>query len=196
MSINRGLRFAGRAALVLGALATGVVATRPLVTHVAERSAVNAGPWRTLVATGSADANFYVRAAIAVAGIYALSRGETVYYTAFADDAGRQLDGRCDYVLAGTALPSRWWSFTLYGNDHYLVSNAPGIYSRHAGNLEPEAGGGYAIAVSAQPQARNWLPAPAAGAFSITARLYNPAPAVVAEPAKVGLPRVERRACR
>lgn len=193
MSISNGWRWAG---VVVAGIVAGVLAVRPVVETLVDRAAVRAGPWRTNVATGSAEANLYERAAIAVAGLYALSRDETLYYTAFADSAGAPLDGRCDYRLAGRPLPGRWWSLTLYGADHYLVANAPGIYSRHAGNLEPEPDGSYVVAVSALPQARNWLPAPAAGGFSITARLYNPATAVSADPAAAPMPRIERGACR
>jgi hypothetical protein len=193
MSINNGWRWAG---VIVAGIATGVLVTRPIVEALVEHSAVRAGAWRTNVATGSADANLYERAAIAVAGLYALSKDETVYYTAFNDSAGAPLDGRCDYRLAGGLLPSRWWSLTLYGDDHYLVDNPAGVYSRHAGNLEFDPAGAYVIAVSAQPQPRNWLPAPASGAFSITARLYNPDAALFRDLAAVPLPRIERGACR
>jgi hypothetical protein len=136
------------------------------------------------------------RGAIAIAGLYALSREETVYYTAFTDSEGRELDGRCDYTLAGRPPPSRWWSFTLYGADHYLVDNPAHVYSRHAGNLALESDGGFRIAVSPAPQPRNWLPAPASGGFSITARLYNPEPALLRDLAGAPLPTIERGACR
>jgi hypothetical protein len=163
---------------------------------MAGRSSVHAGPWGTLAATGSQEANFYERSVVAVLGIYALSRQETVYYTAFTDSEDRPLTGKCDYALVGSRLPSRWWSFTMYGDDSYLVPNAAGIYSRHANNLDFEADDSYRVAVSSQAQARNWLPAPASGPFSITARLYNPDAGVVERPAEVALPRIERGTCR
>ena len=193
MSIKRGL---GWAALVGAALATGVLTVKPVIGLVLDRLAIRAGPWRTTVATGSTEANPYERAAVAVAGLYALSKEETLYYTAFIDSEGRPLDGRCDYQLAGRPLPSRWWSLTLYGADHYLVPNTANVFSRHANNLEFEADGAFVVPVSAQAQARNWLPAPAQGAFSITARLYNPAPAAFADLTAVPLPTITRGACR
>jgi hypothetical protein len=193
MSISQGWRWAG---VVVAGVVAGVLATRPVITALVERAAVRAGPWRTHAATGSADANPYERAAIAVAGLYALSKDETVYYTAFTDSAGQPLDGRCDYRLIGRPLPSRWWSLTLYGADHYLVANAPGIHSRHATNLAFEPDGSYVVPVSAQAQPRNWLPAPAQGDFSITARLYNPDAAVLRDLAAVAMPQIERGACR
>ncbi|HUR40531.1 MAG TPA: DUF1214 domain-containing protein [Verrucomicrobiae bacterium] len=181
---------------MLAALLTGVLATRPVMRVVLERSAIHNGPWSTSLGTGSAGAGFYLRSFVAVAGLYALSRDETVYYTAFTDGSGEPLDGRCDYRLAGRPLPARWWSMTLYGADHYLVPNIAGVYSRHASNLALDADGGYAVPVSAQGQARNWLPAPPVGAFSITLRLYNPAAEVHADPAGIALPSITRMACR
>jgi hypothetical protein len=193
MSIKR---LAGWALLVAAAVAAGVLSVRPAMRAVLEASAVRSGPWSTVAGAGSAEANFYERAAIAIAGLYALSREETVYYTAFTDSEGRELDGRCDYTLAGRPPPSRWWSFTLYGADHYLVDNPAHVYSRHAGNLALESDGGFRIAVSPAPQPRNWLPAPASGGFSITARLYNPEPALLRDLAGAPLPTIERGACR
>ena len=193
MSIKQGLGWAG---LVAAALLTGVLSVKPIVGLTMERLAIQAGPWRTNVATGSSEANLYERAAVAVAGLYALSKEETLYYTAFTDSQGRALDGNCDYTLTGRPLPSRWWSLTLYGADHYLVANAAGIYSRHAGNLEFEPDGSYVVPVSAQVPARNGLAAPAQGAFSITARLYNPDPSVFKDLAAVALPSIARGSCR
>ena len=193
MSIKYGLGWAG---LVVAALVTGVLSVKPVIGLTMDRLAIQAGAWRTNVATGSAEANPYERAAVAVAGLYALSREETLYYTAFTDSDGRALDGRCEYRLAGRPLPSRWWSLTLYGADHYLVANPANVFSRHANNLEFDADGSFIVPVSAQPQARNWLPAPAQGAFSITARLYNPDPAVFADLVAVPLPTIARGTCR
>lgn len=193
MSISQGWRWA---ATIAAGLAAGVLAAKPVVLAVVDRTAIASGPWRTFAATGSADANLYERAAVAVAGLYALSRDETVYYTAFTDSADEPLDAACDYVVTGRALPARWWSLTLYGADHYLVANEPGIHSRHAGNLTLAPDGHFDIPVSATAQPGNWLPAPAQGAFSISARLYNPEPAVLADPGKVSLPAIERKACR
>lgn len=193
MSINKVL---GWAALVLGALAAGVVATRPVMRSLLDRMSIQDGAWRTTLTAGSADSNLYERAGIAIAGLYALSKQETIYYTAFHDSAGQMLDGHCDYHLSGKPLPARWWSLTLYGADNFLVDNPVSIYSRHSNNLEFESDGTYVVAISARAQARNWLPAPAAGEFSITARLYNPDPSIFKDLGTVALPRIERGNCR
>lgn len=196
MSINirgRALQWTG---LVLLACAAGVLAARPVIVHMIDRSALRDGPWRTTTGAGSADASLYERAAIAVAGLYALGIEETVYYTAFTDSGGQPLDGRCDYLVSGTPPPARWWSLTLYGADNFLVANSAKLYSRHAANLEFDADGSFAMPVSAQARGRNWLPAPAQGAFSITLRLYQPGAAVYRNLAGITLPRIARGSCR
>lgn len=193
MSITRAL---GWTAFVLAALVTGVAAIRPIMITLLDRSLIHDGPWRTTLTAGSREANFYERAAIAIGGIYALSKEETLYYTAFSDSEGRPLDGRCFYEVSGRPLPARWWSLTMYGADNYLVPNAAGVYSRHADNLQFEPDGSFAMPVSATPQARNWLPAPAQGEFSITARLYNPDPAIFKDLTAVALPQILRGTCR
>lgn len=182
--------------LVLAACITGILAAKPVMTCMLDRLAIRNGPWRTVLGAGSADANIYERAAVAIAGLYALAKEETIYYTAFTDSDGRELDGRCDYSLTGRPFAARWWSLTMYGADHYLVENPANIYSRHANNLEFGTDRGYVVPVSAQAKPHNWLPAPADGKFSITLRLYNPEAAIHRNPGATPLPSIRRETCR
>lgn len=182
-------------AFVLAAVVTGVLATKPIVIAMMDRIAVRNGPWRTSVGTGRTDANIYESAAVAVAGLYALAREETIYFTAFTDSAGAALEGSCTYHLTGRAPASRWWSLTMYGADNYLVPNAAGIYSRHASNLQLEADQSFVVNIASTMQPKNWLPSPAKGSFSITLRLYNPEAAVVQNLSGVDLPSIVRESC-
>jgi hypothetical protein len=177
-------------------IATGVAATRPVVRWLIERSMIHDGPWLTSATTGSAAGGPYERAAVAIAGLYALSKEETVYYTAYSDDDGRPLDGACDYVVLGAKLPARWWSLTLYGPDDFLVANSAHVYSRHAANLAFDDGGRFTVRVSAHDQEKNWLPSPASGGYSLTLRLYNPQPQLVAHLESAQLPSIGRERCR
>ena len=180
---------------VLAAALCGVAAVKPVMGVMLERTAIHDGPWRTSISTGRVDAGLYERAAVAIAGLYALSPQETIYYTAFTDSDGRALEGACTYRLSGSALPARWWSLTMYGADSYLVDNPDYIYSRHAANLKIGTDGHYDIVVASATHDGNWLPSPASGAYSITARLYNPERAVYEHPAIVALPTLTREAC-
>ncbi len=182
-------------AVVLAAAVAGALATKPLLAYLIDRYALRNGPWRTSIDTGSASANPYERAAVALAGLYALTPAEAVYFTAFTDSAGETLRGECRYRLRGTPPPARWWSLTAYGADHYLVPNAAGIYARHAGNLPAEADGHFEIALAAKADAANGLPIPPEGPFSLTLRLYNPGPAVLTQLATVSLPSITAEGC-
>lgn len=182
-------------AVVIAAAMTGAVLTKPLLAYLIDHHALHNGPWRTSAHTGSVAANPYERAAVAVAGLYALTPAEAVYYTAFTDSGGEALRGDCRYRVTGTPPPARWWSLTAYGADHYLVPNAAQRYARHAGNLPPSADGRFDIDLSPRPSADHGLPTPAEGAFSLTLRLYNPQPEVAAQLASLPLPRIIREGC-
>lgn len=189
----------GFVALAAVAVVVGVASARPAALWAARSLAVHDGAWVTFAGTGSAHANPYTRAAVALAGLYALTPREAIYYTAFNDSAGRLLRGQCDYHIDGNTLPAGWWSVTLYGPDNYLVANPAGRYSWNGHDLgagRDRRGGGFRILVSARRQAGDWLPAPEQGPYSLTLRLYRPDAVVRTQPAAVVLPSIERERCR
>ena len=157
------------------------------------------GPWRTSLVTGSKDADLYTRVRVAVGGLLALAPSETIYFTAATDSAGEPLESRCDYVVDGGELPARWWSITEYAADHFLVPNDAGRYSFSETTLERESGasiGRWTMRVARDPKDGNWLPsAREDGTFTLTIRLYNPAPDVYEQPATIALPRIEKGTC-
>lgn len=161
---------------------------------------ISNGPWRTSLVTGSAEAGPYTRARVAIGGLLALAPSETIYFTAISDDAGEPLSARCDYRLAGGELAARWWSVTAYAADDFLIPNDGGRYSLSRTTLERAApGGAWSAIVSPEPHEGNWLPSGRpreAGAFSLTLRLYNPAPSLAASPATADLPSLVREVCR
>lgn len=161
---------------------------------------LRSGPWRTSLTTGSAEASAYTRARVAVAGLLALAPSETIYFTAVDDSDGEPLRANCDYRLVGGGLPARWWSVTAYAADHFLIPNDAGVYSISRTSVRREAQGGpWTASVSSRASEGNWLPSGRpgdAGAFSLTLRLYNPAPSVARDPARVVLPSIVREACR
>jgi len=183
------------AVVVVAAAITGAATTKPLLSLLIDRGAVHNGPWRTSATTGSAAGNPWEKAAVALAGLYALTPQEAVYFTAFTDSAGEALRGECRYRVQGAAPPARWWSITAYDADHYLVRNQAGLYARHAGNLPMSAGGRFDFALSATATAETGLPIPVEGPFSLTVRVYNPAPAVLAQLATLPLPVIVREGC-
>lgn len=160
------------------------------------RGSVAAGPWATSMSYGSSDADMYTRARVALFGLLALSREQTVYYTANRDDGGERLSGDCTYVVTGRDLAARWWSVTAYGPDSYLIPNEAGVYSFSKTTVKREDDGSFIVRVSADRQPGNWLPVKAGENFDMTARFYNPAPSVHANPAAVALPHIEKESCR
>lgn len=156
------------------------------------------GPWRTSIVTGSPSADLYTRARVAVDLVLALSSPETIYYTAATDSEGRPLDARCEYRLEGEALPARWWSVTTYGSDRFLIPNAAGRYSLSRSSAATAPDGAWRAQVSRDVRPGNWLPAGqpgSTGPFTVTLRLFDPAPAATESPHSIALPRVVRQVC-
>ncbi|RIL01388.1 MAG: hypothetical protein DCC71_17925 [Proteobacteria bacterium] len=170
-----------------------------LVARGLEASGVRNGPWNTNTAIGSDAADPWTRAAVAVGGLLALSSREALYWTAFVDSAGERLTSGCRYEIRGRDPGARWWSLTAYGADHFLIANPARRYSWTAASVAREPDGGFVIAAGGAPDARNPLPVgePTARApFSLTLRLYEPSRETLADPARAGLPTIERGACQ
>ena len=177
--------------LILGAGSAGVG-----IRKMFYRSAVSNGPWRALTNAGSRDADMYTRAAVAVGGLFALDKSETIYYTAFEDSAGQRLRSDCVYIMSGTDIDARWWSFTVYGSDHYLIPNEHNRYAYNAANLAREADGSYVVKLGGTATEGNWIPTGESGSFSITLRVYNPSETVYGDLAGVELPTIRKEASK
>ena len=85
--MRRALKIAATIAIgiALGLAATWVTAIRGTMS-----GGVSDGPWSTSLDTGSSESGLYLRARIAVHGLLALSREETVYYSALRDSDWRR----------------------------------------------------------------------------------------------------------
>ena len=97
-------------ALYLAAVAFGlgsawwVLRTAPASLHQ-----VSVGAWVTSTLAGSPEADAYTRARVALEGLLALGRDETMYYVARTDDHGHPLRSRCTYRIEGLPPAARWW---------------------------------------------------------------------------------------
>jgi hypothetical protein len=160
-----------------------------------------AGPWRVSLMAGSVDADLKTRARIAVGGLLALNRDETMYYVAATDSAGRALRSRCSYRISGQPPAARWWSLTAYADDFLLFDDAQhrysinsataaldgeGRFTAYAGPSSPATG-----APAVTPGGGRWLPTPGDCGLVLTLRVYNPAPALQAAPASLAPPRID-----
>lgn len=180
--------------LVVGT-ALGLLATWATVIRGGMSGTVSSGPWLTSLYTGSSEGGPYLRAHVAVHGLLALGREETMYYTAVSDSDGKALDGNCSYRIEGRDPPTRWWSITAYGADDFLIPNAADLYSVSTNSVARRADGTFAITLSQEQAEGNRIPVNA-GRFNLTIRLYNPQPSVVADPTQVTLPTIKRAACQ
>lgn len=151
------------------------------------------GPWRTSLTTGSADADIYTRANIAVTGLFALSAAEAIYFVAMVDDDGRPLGANCTYVIVGKPVAARWWSITAYGADHFLIPNPIDRFSFNMGNLPTDGDGRFRISAAPTEQGTNWLPTGNdSGRINLLFRIYNPAPETMANLRTITLPSIKR----
>jgi len=181
------------AMLAIG-IALGLAATWATAIRGTMSGGVSDGPWSTSLDTGSSDSGPYLRARIAVHGLLALSREETVYYSALRDSDGAELDGNCSYRLEGRDPPTRWWSVTAYGSDDFLIPNAANLYSVSKNSVARGSDGSFAVTLSKDKAEGNWIPV-VSGHFNLTVRLYNPGAEVIADPAHVPLPTISKVAC-
>ena len=188
-----------RIALYVGAVILGLVLGLGSA-YLAMRQALENGlitrngPWITLLAAGSPDADMYTRAAVALGAIGALRKEETIYFVAPKDSAGSDLRGECNYRIEGRDPDARWWSITLYDNDNFLIDNPSNRYSVSKSNVVRDADGTFAIRLSRSQTDGNWI-ATSSNGFRITLRLYNPGVSVTDHPASVRLPAIVRETC-
>jgi hypothetical protein len=157
-----------------------------------------AGPWRASTLAGSADADLYTRARVALGGLLALNRAETMYFLAQTDSAGRPLRSRCSYRISGTPPQARWWSVTAYAEDFFLFPNEQHRYSLSGSSARLDAQGRFnlvsapgAPATSSGKADAVWLPTPGDRGLMFTLRLYNPDPALALAPASLVPPTIQ-----
>ncbi|MEO1437328.1 MAG: DUF1214 domain-containing protein [Bacteroidota bacterium] len=138
--------------------------------------------------------NTFQRALVSRIGLFALRESEVLYYVARTDENGDPLSSAYDYEIVGNALDARYWSFTLYGEDFFLVPNDTKQYGYNMENMvyEDSTQSSYRIRLSSREQYDNWLPAGKEKQLTITLRMYNPDPTVVQNLASVALPIIRK----
>lgn len=186
------------AAAVLVALVLGAGSALLTLRSGMTGDKIASGPWETDLTIGSAEANPYTRARVAVAGLLALNRSETIYFTAARDGEGERLRTDCSYRVTGTNPPTRWWSITLYGEDHYLVANPQNRFSYGGETVLRNEDGSFVITVGPEEADGNWLPTGqghTGDTFTLTLRLYNPDESAARDPSGIALPQIAKEAC-
>jgi len=178
------------------ALVLGVGSALLLLRGGALDGAIAVGPWKSSELFGSVDADPYTRARVAIGGLLALNRNETIYFTAATDDGGAPLRTQCTYKVTGSDPPARWWSVTVYGADHFLIPNPQDRYSYGGNTVARAEDDSFVITVGPAAAAGNWIPTGEKdGTFSLTLRLYNPNEDAARDPSTIVLPHIAREAC-
>jgi hypothetical protein len=175
-------------ALVLGVGSVWFLLANP---DLIRMSSLSNGPWITSLTYGNKDAGMYEKAGVARAGLFALNKTETIYFSAMDDSNGEPLNSKNRYRIEGADAETRWWSITVYGEDHFLIPNQHNRWAYSVNNVKREADNGFIIHLSKDSVAGNWLPlGDDEQGISVTLRLYNPAPSVYENLGTIQLPRI------
>jgi len=134
------------------------------------------------------------RAYIGKIGLLALRESEVMYYVASQDSDGNPLSHQHDYKLTGNNLDARYWSYTLYNGDHFLIPNEKNIYSLNMDNMiyTDSTKTSYEAFISSKSQKINWLPSNKGKNMNILLRLYNPDESIYNNKTTTPLPQLEK----
>ncbi len=188
---------------VLLAMAVSVILLVLAIKGLGQNSLQN-GDWHTNESTGSAEAGVILRAAIAINGLLASTRKDSMYYV-LNSVAGEPLRLNCRYRIEGGDYDADWWSITAYGWDNFLIPNQEKRYSFNNKTATRGEDGRWVIHVGAHHEDGNWLPVGASGApvasktkgydFDLLLRLYTPGDAYLQNPESAPLPVVTQEGC-
>lgn len=130
----------------------------------------------------------YQRAYISRIGVFALNEKEVLYFLSSKDSDGETLNSDFDYQIIGEPPKARYWSYTLYGEDYFLVKNESNIYTINKENFNINN----PIIISSKQKDINWLSSGDQKQFHITLRVYNPDKSVYQNLASLELPMIKK----
>lgn len=182
---------------IVKAIEAGIAEGNKKIAHKAENIAEQVNGWNMMEAFGPREffkGDWLLRAAAAMAAIFANDKIEAFYPMAFVDQDGETLDGKTNkYILhfkKDEIPPAKYfWSVTMYdkradGMAGYLVDNPIDRYliNSTTEGLVYGSDGFLTIYIQhEQPEgkkAANWLPAPAEP-FYLVIRIYGPEESVL-----------------
>jgi hypothetical protein len=181
----------------LVASAIGIASALALTGGAIGNSKLVVGKWSTDPMVGATSANPWLRARIARIGLLALSKEETLYFDRNVDEAGNPLRANCIYEITGGPIPARWWSITIYDGQDFLPRNTDNAGSVDASRIAASGAENWLGVISPLAPVGNklWISSQAAGDYSLTLRLYQPASTQGAELSKMAFPKVALMAC-
>jgi hypothetical protein len=171
---------------VRAALAAAPAKAQAKVVEYARRAATIVNGWSMITnPVGTYGTDYLKRALIALMGLGANVVEDAIYPTAFTDPQGRPFDSGRAYVLhfeASELPPARaFWSLTMYNDKQLFTANPIDRYAiGDRDDLKLNGDGSLDLFIQRTPpdgdRKANWLPAPAAGPFTLNLRLYWPKP--------------------
>ena len=184
-------------ALTLSALAVGAGSAWWVLRQAPwAQQSLKVGAWGISLQAGSVHANAYTRARVALDGLLALGRDETLYYVAKTDDLGRPLQASCHYRISGPPPAARWWSITAYAQDFFLFDAPNRHFSFNSSQLATDGAPQFTLQTGTHPSPLDpdsfWLPTPGQGGVILTLRLYNPSLQLQTDPAQLAPPTITR----
>ncbi|MFN0262860.1 DUF1214 domain-containing protein [Tepidamorphus sp. 3E244] len=178
------------------ALALGIWSAFHAVDRGLGFEAIKRGNWVAWTHAGMPDADPYTRATFARSGELPLVGGQSITFSAAADDEDNPLLRECTYRVFGKAPPAQWWTLTAYDARSRLAVENP---SERPGFSSSEAiykrDGSFEIRLSSQPQAGNWIPMTGDGPMRLFLRFYDTPVALGSKFEGAELPRIVREGC-
>ncbi len=197
------MKFLKWALIVLMAIILAVALFAYRMQQGVKQMSVYNGDWSTIVNTGSENANAIERATIAIVGLLASTKKDSIYYRITSVN-GEPLSSSCTYRLEGGQYNANWWSVTAYGWDNHLLPNPQKIYSVNSAQV----GDQWRVRLSAEPQDGMWIPlGPAHVAakvwskrgdhdFDLLFRLYTPSDVYLNSPQSAPVPKLIKESCQ
>lgn len=162
-----------------------------------EFDTVRIGNWTAFPERGTPQADPYSKARFSREADLALGHAEGLVFIARRDTQGNALESRCNYRIAGSLPPARFWTLHARNEDNQVIvpaSNRPPAL--HSLALLRESDNSIVTTVSRQPSPGNWLAIDGEQEnFSLILTLYDTATASSARIGEVELPLIMREGC-
>lgn len=155
------------------ALAGGLGSAMYLISAGSPLTTRQLGPWQLWKDAGRVEADPYTRAHLATTGRLPIGSRNALYFMAARDSAGARLDTGCDYTVSGRGPGALWWSLSAYDADGQLFANEAQRYAFASATVMRGADGAYAISVSREARAGNWLPVTGRGSLRLMLSVYG-----------------------
>lgn len=158
---------------------------------------VTVGPWTAWISAGRTDADPYTRARAARLGILSLSAGAAQTFIARTDSEGRTLHSSCDYSIAGSEIPSFWWSLTVFDSYGRLIPNVLGRSAFTSDTMAVNGDGSFVATLSRDANPGNWLPVGGAGRLALVFTVIDLGTRTVTQEGEIErlMPTITRKDC-